>query len=623
MTFLQNDIQLSKVGNRYKGNCPFHDEKTPSFFVFPDTNSYHCFGCKASGDAIDYLMRRNKLTFKASVETLARQVGLIHLLADSAVVDKRKRERERYVHVMTLAKGFFIHQLKNTPAGSHAASILQTRGLSQETVDKFQLGFAPDSWNALKTYLNKARIKDDEAFEAGLVAESRQKPGSFYDFYRSRIIFPIFDEYGRVVAFGGRTLDAEAKICKYLNTKETQCYRKGQVLYGLSLVKDEIKAKDFVYVVEGYMDQISLYQQGVRNVVACLGTALTIQSIMKLKAYTRRVYLLFDGDQAGVNAAEKSIAAVMHAGVEGHVIVLPENLDPEDYINRFGVEAFEKMKEDAVPIFEFLLKRKLKKYGASIEGKREIVKQFIPVFAAIIDRVRRHLFVKEFCESLGFDSQMIEREIFYHLKQGKPREPKLVGAEVQPHVIKPLLASEWVKKSVYHEFVLLVYQLDRLSPELLDELRFNEIVGTCSYEKVKILSKFLIECANQGGSGRAGECPYNLTGLTNDYLTDYLSKNDKIYAKDDQHVIKQLKALACKIDLERTELEKRQLIAFFKDVDKGQKGFLTKEHLHSEQRKKQQELMGLNQKISLLQQQLTHLKRNPTPLNALALDLCH
>ena len=326
-------VPLKKAGKNYKGLCPFHSEKTPSFSVSPEKQIYHCFGCGAGGNVFKFLMEKEDLPFVDAVKRLAHRYQVS--IPESAYKSQggaSRNEREALLNCNTLTAQYFASQLKNPQAGKTAREYLVSRGFDDQAIEDYQMGWAPQGWRNLLTHLeSQAKCSRDTLAKYGLVskkeaADTKDKKDAYYDRFRERLIFPIQDSHGNIIAFGGRVVgDGEPK---YLNSPETLVYKKGQQLFGLNKAKEAIRREDQVLIVEGYFDQIRAWESGVQNVVATCGTALTAQQALLLKPFTAKAVLVFDADPAGHAAAERGFEVLQEHGLSVFVAVLPEGHDP-------------------------------------------------------------------------------------------------------------------------------------------------------------------------------------------------------------------------------------------------------------------------------------------------------
>ncbi|MBI4684509.1 MAG: DNA primase [Nitrospirae bacterium] len=385
-------VELKKAGQNYRANCPFHVEKTPSFMVSPSKQIFHCFGCGAGGDILGFVMKYENMTFQETVKLLAKKAGikLSGYKFDSDLAEKK----EKLSALQNEALSLFRENLKGS---KEARSYLVKRGLKQETVEAFSLGYAPKEWRNLYEHLKSKGYEDSMILQAGLVASGEDRP---YDIFRSRIIFPIFNIHGDAVAFGGRAMDDS--MPKYLNSPETLLFKKGETLYGLHIAKDEIRKKDYAMVVEGYMDVIMCYQHGFTNVVAPLGTALTPGHLNKLGRFTKKVLLLFDGDDAGIAAAKRSLVLLYEYGFRSKVLILPEQDDPDSFLRKHGSDAFRLRLPKAKSMIDFIL-------GLSSD-KVDNIRTAIGIIDNAKDLILREELFKELAQKSGIKESIIRRE---------------------------------------------------------------------------------------------------------------------------------------------------------------------------------------------------------------------
>ncbi len=382
-------VQLKKAGRNFKALCPFHHEKSPSFVVNPDKQIFHCFGCGAGGNAVGFTMRQEHLGFPEAVRFLADHCGITIPETAGGEADSPSRKlRDEIFKVNELASEYF-HELLLTDRGvaaNAAREYLKARGVNLETVRQFRLGFAADAWDGLSGHLKKKGISDELMAQAGLVI-AREKSQGFYDRFRNRIIFPIFDIQARPVAFGARAMKDE-EGAKYINSPETPVYTKGRHLFGLSLTKAAIGKLDQAVVVEGYMDMIMPFVHGVENVAASLGTALTVEQIRLIRRYTPNVVMLFDSDPAGQNAIERSLDLLVEEGMNVRVVTLSEDEDPDSFIRSYGVDAFRQRFEQAQSLFDYKIGRLKAQFDdKSIEGRSKICQQMMATISRHKDEV--------------------------------------------------------------------------------------------------------------------------------------------------------------------------------------------------------------------------------------------
>ncbi len=406
---VSESVRLKKTGRNYVGLCPFHSEKTPSFTVSADKQIFHCFGCGEGGDVFRFVMKHQGLDFTEAVVTLARRYGVrLPSKGNRSPKDKTMSERQQLRSVNSLAMDFFKSHLREGPGSEKAARYLAGRGISSDVIEEFHLGYAPAGWDNLAGFLAKKGVPLGFAEKAGLVVKKNSGTG-YYDRFRDRIIFPIMDISNRVIGFGGRVLDDS--LPKYLNSPETPLYHKGRSLYGLSVTKNICRQSGEVFITEGYMDFLALYGSGIKNVVATLGTALTVGHVRALKGFVEKAILVFDSDEAGMKAARRSIDVFnSEKGLSLFILVLPKGHDPDSYVREKGTSAFKELAATAQePVF-FLLESAIRNYGLSVDGKIKTVSEVAEYLAAVEDSVARSLYVKEVAERLGIEERaMLEK----------------------------------------------------------------------------------------------------------------------------------------------------------------------------------------------------------------------
>ncbi|HEV2873185.1 MAG TPA: DNA primase, partial [Actinomycetota bacterium] len=380
-------------GTRMKGLCPFHQEKTPSFTVDSSRGLFHCFGCGIGGDAIDFLMKQETLSFTEAVERLAHRSGIeVRYEGRSAGERGSMGRKSRLVAAHAEAVEFYHRALVSSPDGRAARAYLSSRGVDRAVAERFRLGWAPGgSWEALVGYLRNKGFRPEELTEAGL---ARTGARGLRDAFHARVLFPIFDVAGDPVAFGGRLLDVdEGRGPKYVNTAETPIWHKGRALYALNWAKSEIVKAGFAVVVEGYTDVIACHQAGVPQAVATCGTALRAEHFKLLGRFTGRIVLAFDADDAGGRAAGRGVAelvAAPEASLTAHVLSMPDGLDPAEYVGRYGGEAFRELVEAAVPLVRWWLDWKLATFDLSQpEGKVRAARELVPLLRSVPDTLQR------------------------------------------------------------------------------------------------------------------------------------------------------------------------------------------------------------------------------------------
>ena len=401
-------VKLRKRGRNFFGPCPFHTEKTPSFSVNPQRQIYRCFGCGAGGNVFKFVQEIDNVSFVEAVSYLARRSG-IAVPTSGPTADQGDFSDQIY-EANELAQKYFHHILCVDRRGRNALQYLRDRGLNDETIGRFSLGYAPPEWDALLKVLNGRRIDPAVAEKAGL-ALPRQTGTGHYDRFRDRITFPIANLSRRTIAFGARTFKTDQEP-KYLNSPESPVYQKSRVLYGLSETRNAIRQAGLALVVEGYTDLLSLVQRGIPNVVASAGTALTAEQSQVLGRYAPEVVLVFDGDSAGSSAAQRAIEVLLSTGLSARVVSLPLGHDPDSFVQEKGPEALLTAVDSAQPVLDFYLEQLAQQCDLStVQGKARAIEAFKPMIAGSQDAVLRDLMMRDVAQRLGVDEQALRQEV--------------------------------------------------------------------------------------------------------------------------------------------------------------------------------------------------------------------
>ena len=399
-------VPLKRAGRHFKANCPFHKEKTPSFMVNTDKQIFHCFGCGAGGNIFSFLIQHDRLTFPEAVRQLADHVGVTLPERES---DVNAKSQEQLAALMEHVCRFFERTLLAPEQGKAARTYVRQRGVSEPTQKVFRLGFAPSGWDHLLKAAQKTGVTPEQLEAAGLAIQGKSGSGH-YDRFRHRLIFPILDVRGRVVGFGGRSLDGHEP--KYLNSPETVIYSKGRQLFGLAQAKDAILKTKTAIIVEGYFDCVVLAGAGVAHVVSPLGTALTVDQARLLKRYAENVILAFDPDAAGEMAALRGIDLLVEAGLHVHVAQLPTGVDPDECLRSCGREKFEQLLAASVNIFDFLVDSALRRYPRQDTEQKVQAAQFIlPTIAKVPNAILRSEYVRLLAERLHLDEGAVAKEL--------------------------------------------------------------------------------------------------------------------------------------------------------------------------------------------------------------------
>ncbi len=432
-------IPLKQVGRNFKAPCPFHHEKTPSFVVNADKQIFHCFGCGVGGNVVSFVMKQERMEFPEALKFLAEKTGVEIPLED--VKNNQANElRQQILRVNGLSAKYYHQNLLSDKSdlAKTAREYLKSRGLSLESVVKFQLGLALEDWDGLLKFLRLENFGSSFLEKAGLLTAKNQG-GGHYDRFRERIMFPIFNARDQIVAFGARSLDKN-NPAKYINSPETPLYTKGNYLYGLNWAKDAIAREDAVIVVEGYMDFITPFTAGVENIVASLGTALTVEQIRLIRRYTKNIVMLFDADPAGQSAMIRSLDLLVEEGMSVKVAALSDGEDPDSFVRKFGKEAFVQSVNDALSLFDFKIKFLMKQNpSGTIESNAKIAGQMLALIAKFDNAIVQTEYLKRLAQILMIAPEALLLEI----KKVKPGFVRVAPADaVHKTVDQPIRAVE-------------------------------------------------------------------------------------------------------------------------------------------------------------------------------------
>ncbi|PTM59464.1 DNA primase [Desmospora activa] len=410
---VSQSVQLKKSGRNYFGLCPFHSENTPSFSVSPDKQIYYCFGCGAGGNVFKFVMEMEQFTFIEAVRYLAEQVGIELPRWDEGESDPEEKRRQRLREAVELAARLFHHLLMNTEHGEEARDYLTRRGIQRSTMEEFQLGYAPDSYRFLLSFLKRRGFQEEELINAGLIAQRDTSANgvlSYYDRFRGRVMFPIHDSQGRVIAFGGRLL-GEGRP-KYLNSPETPLFHKGKFLFNLHRARKSIRKQNQAVLFEGYMDVIAAWQAGVTHGVATLGTALTDSQAQVIRRNAETAIICYDSDTAGQQAADRGLDVLKNRECIVKVAQMPHGMDPDDYIGRFGSQAFiDKVLAQALPFTAFKLETLKKNVDLKDEDERmQYLTQAVEVVAQLPRAIERDHYLRRLSEEFGISLDALKQE---------------------------------------------------------------------------------------------------------------------------------------------------------------------------------------------------------------------
>ena len=491
-------VLLKKTGKNYVGLCPFHSEKTPSFTVSPEKQIFYCFGCAAGGNVFSFLMKHDGISFPDAAKMLALRYG-IDIPTETLSPEQKRRisQRERLFAVNKQAMEFFRKQFLDSIPGKKAMEYVKKRGISSTVSDKFNLGYAPKGWDNLLRFFKKKNISPDLIEKAGLIVSKKEREG-FYDRFRDRLIFPIFDLNMQGIGFGGRVMDDS--LPKYLNSPETPLYNKSRSLYGLHVAKKNCRENQKVYVVEGYFDLLALHQHGIQNSVATLGTSLTFEHVQLLKGLIGKdgiVILVFDSDDAGMKASQRTIEVFDKAYMNAQIVILPDGYDPDSYLVEFGIESFLDMVSRAKGIISFLMDSAVKKHGLSVEGKFRVISEMKEPLGAIRDNVLRSLYIKDLAERIDIDEfAVIEkiRKISFRnrdrdITSTRPNTGFGIGQQktgVPDETKKKLFHGKWDK--LERQIIAMMVQF----PQILPEINERNILERFENNALKSIGQLLL-----------------------------------------------------------------------------------------------------------------------------------
>ena len=490
VSLISEDTILKGKGDRFMGLCPFpeHNEKTPSFSVSASKQLYHCFGCQNSGNIFTYLEKQRGMSFTEAVEYLARKKGLT---IPKASHFKKDLTKTSYFELSERICCFFEDQLKKTSQDHSVRAYLKKRNWPKDLVQNFRLGYAPKN-NSLLSFLNAKEQR--LALDLGLIGRSME--GYFYDNFRHRLIFPIVSIKKQVIGFGARVLDDS--LPKYINSKESKIFHKGQIFYGLSESARYLRKDSFALVVEGYTDFLALWENGFKNTVATLGTALTDFHAGLLKRYVGTVILVFDGDSAGLRASERSLPLLLQAGLKVKILSLPEGKDPDDFIRANGKQAFQKSLDSAQDLFFFLLQRKQSQY----KDKLYLLEELAPLLAKTQDKALKIIYKQRLLDLFGTDAKLLEKTLDEKMRKGV--KTSISNFQRRDMALNEGGASVSIAKALESEKLLLVLCLeskdffkDFLDQNVISYLQTKEITGIFSQlieeykRKPEAFSKFI------------------------------------------------------------------------------------------------------------------------------------
>lgn len=469
---VQDYVSLKKTGANWVACCPFHKETKPSFSVSPAKEIFYCFGCQKGGSVFNFVMEVERVAFPEAIKIVAEKSGVpLPVQVDDSRFEARKRDSDSVIELNQWAMSWWEDQLNSQSAPAQAArAYLDQRGINEETRKTFRLGFAPNSWEALSTHLRQKGATKEALENSGLVVKKDE--GGSYDRFRGRLMFPVIDPQGRPVAFGGRVMDPEGEP-KYMNSPETTAYTKGRHLYGLNLTRDDIRRQGFVILVEGYLDLIVPYQNGVRNVVASLGTALTPEQVKLIGRFARKVVVNYDGDRAGVQAAKRAIETILAEDLEVKVLVLPDNADPDDFIRKHGVTEYQKRRGEAQPHIQFVIDQAVRDRNLhSPADKAAAVEEALPFVRAVRSRIQKREYFDITMDALRVQPDQ-RRELWQRIRSGASTD----AASVQELVKRSPMSRPTVAEERLLELLLVNQELRKIILPKLEPMDYEGLAS--------------------------------------------------------------------------------------------------------------------------------------------------
>jgi len=486
-------VPLKKAGSSYKGLCPFHSEKSPSFMVSPGRNSFHCFGCGKGGNVITFIMEKETMPFPEALRLLAGKAGVdLPKPQESERDQQADRARERMLELNEFA-GKFFHQCLLSADGQAARDYFKSRGFTKEDALKYLIGFAPPGWDSLKNAAQKAGFSQEELLSAGLLVHNEEK-NTYYDKFRNRLIFPVRNNYDKIIAFGGRTLSDESGP-KYLNSPETLLFKKSECLYLLDMAREAIRQRGSVLVVEGYFDALALHHFGFENAVATLGTALTSQHGRVLARYTKEVVFSYDADAAGQAAVLRGFEPLIQAGLNIRVLVMPDAKDPDEYLNKHSKEEFEGLLQKSPDFFRWWAQSLKKKFqGTPVEERMRALQGFAPMILQIPDEVSVQAACAAIESELGLDNRDLLTIINSERKKGfrrpAPEQKNAKGegtpvSKKEPGANEPPIEADFLALLVEENGEFVPWAVNELSPEVFHKENFRQLFEKLSAGEMK------------------------------------------------------------------------------------------------------------------------------------------
>lgn len=528
-------VQLKKAGKNFKGICPFHNEKTPSFMVSPEKQLAYCFGCHKGGDMIAFIEEVEGVEFKDAVKILADKCGLDmadYSFSEETKHSKSEKEELHEMHNKTLS--FYVDKLWNSPEGLKVLEYLRKRGLIDETIKEFNFGFAPDSFEETHMNLVKAGFSRKSIALSGIAVAKDTDANKIYDRFRMRLMIPIYDALGRIVGFGGRALKKDDNP-KYLNSPDSPIYKKSEVVYGYNFAKEHIKKEDKVIITEGYFDVIMSHQEGIKTAVASSGTALTQQQIKLFKRLTKELIFCFDTDQAGIEAAKRGFELAVHESMNVHVIKDLEVKDPADFIKE-NPGKWEELSKNTIPFMDFCIDLALKKYNSqTIDGKKHILSELIPYLNLLSSNFEKDQYIRIIAQKLDTKEIFIYDEIKHFKKTIIPTSKKSEHSDKE--IVHKITGMEIVFGLIYENPELFEEYLKDINEKLLNEVEksiYNTYKDHYNLLRAEDTRKDFLSCFNEEIADRLKVISLFVDDLYGTFNEEMLKKEFKLLLESEK-----------------------------------------------------------------------------------------
>ncbi len=566
VSLISEYVTVKKAGRNFKANCPFHNEKTPSFVISPERQIWHCFGsCNKGGDAYSFVMEYEKVDFPEALRMLAKRSGIE--LSQSRDTGVTSSQKESFYRINALAKEYYHYILTKHKAGEKALSYLKKRGINEKLIESFKVGFAPRTQDGLVKYLTqKKKHNIQDVIEAGLAFKKGVQPT---DFFWGRLIFPLVDHRDNVVGFSGRILDNNSSVSKYINTRETLVYHKSDHVFGLNITKESIRRENQVIITEGEFDVMACYKNGIGNVVAVKGTALTEAQVNLIGRFAEKITFCFDTDKAGLEAIKRSIGVVEKKGLSPTVIEIVGGKDADEALLK-NPTGFKKAAKEDVSVYEFLIKKALELFDVNIaDGKKKFSNETLPYVAQIGNEIIKEHYLKKIAKELDTSYESIQKEV------------ERIGKKIEKTEVKIDAVSKRPQDEILEEYLLaLILQSDNRSEDLKSAIQILSDTGIAKKSQHKImdkLSEFL-------GKNKKFDADKFINTLPQELLSSYDTSflfplpefsDEKHYHNEVEKIAKNLKTIYVRERLKEVseEIRQKERDGKEKDIEKLQKEY--------------------------------------------------